>query len=68
MLSIDQHFGKHCIFHLHGECVVGRVVEALYRAGRRWRVRFNGADWWSRGVGRCRVGLEHLGNLFMDTW
>jgi hypothetical protein len=47
MLSIDRRFGKHCSCHFQGECVVGRVLEALCGAGRRWRVRFDGADWWS---------------------
>jgi hypothetical protein len=33
MSSINQCFGKHCSCHLQGECVVRRVLEALYRAG-----------------------------------
>jgi hypothetical protein len=47
MLSINQRFGNHCSCHLRGEYVVGRVLEALYRAGSRRRVTFDGADWWS---------------------
>jgi hypothetical protein len=32
MLSINQHFGKHCICHLQGKCVVGQVLESLGQA------------------------------------
>jgi hypothetical protein len=32
MFSINQSFGKHCSCHLQVECVVGRVLETLYRA------------------------------------
>jgi hypothetical protein len=46
ILIIIQRFFKHCCFHLQGECVVVRLfLEALYRAGIRWRVGFDGADW-----------------------
>jgi hypothetical protein len=34
-----------------GKVLTGRVLEAFYRAGSRWRVTLDGADWWSRGVG-----------------
>jgi hypothetical protein len=63
MLRINQRFGRHRSCHLQGECVVGRVLEALYRASRRWRVRFDGADWWRGGVGRYPMGEEHVGFL-----
>jgi hypothetical protein len=43
MWSINQRFNKHCSCHLQGVCVVWRVLEALYRAGGRWRVGFDGA-------------------------
>jgi hypothetical protein len=38
MLSINQRFGKHCSCHLQGECVVGRVLEALYKANIKMTV------------------------------
>jgi hypothetical protein len=36
MLSINQHFGKTYSCHFQGECVLGQVLEALYRAGSEW--------------------------------
>jgi hypothetical protein len=44
MLSITQRFGKHCSCCLQGECVVGRILESLYRAGSRWQVRLDSVD------------------------
>jgi hypothetical protein len=34
------------------------VLAALYRAGSRWRVGFDGADWWSRRMGCYPIGDE----------
>jgi hypothetical protein len=31
------------------------VLEDLYRAGSRWRVEFDGADWWS---GHTALSIE----------
>jgi hypothetical protein len=45
MLSINQRFDKHYICHFEGECVVGWVLEALYRTGNGCRGRFDGAEW-----------------------
>jgi hypothetical protein len=36
MFGVNQCFGKHCICSVQGEYEVGRVLEALYRAGSKW--------------------------------
>jgi hypothetical protein len=59
MLSINQHFSKHCSCHLQGQGVLERVLEASYRAGSKWRVRFEGADWLSSGTGCYPMGEGH---------
>jgi hypothetical protein len=45
MFGVDQRFRKHCSCHFQGRYVVGRVLEALYRAGGEWQDRSDGADW-----------------------
>jgi hypothetical protein len=36
------------------------VVEPLCRAGSKWQVGCDGADWWSREMGCYLVGDEHV--------
>jgi hypothetical protein len=61
MLSIIKSFGKYCSCHLQGVCVVvGRILAALYKTGSRWRVGFDGADWWSGRAGCYLMGEEHV--------
>jgi hypothetical protein len=40
-------------------CSGWAILEALYRAGSRWEVGFDDADWWSRRVGCYPMGEEH---------
>jgi hypothetical protein len=40
--------------------MMGRVLEALYRAGSEWRDKFDGADWWRGGAGCYPMGEEHV--------
>jgi hypothetical protein len=35
-------------------------LEALYRADSRWRVGFDGSDWWSGRAGCYPIGDEHV--------
>jgi hypothetical protein len=36
------------------------TLKPLYRAGSRWQVGFDGADWWSGRVGCYPIGEEHV--------
>jgi hypothetical protein len=35
-------------------------LEALYRAGNTWKVRFDGADWSSKRAGWYQMGDVHV--------
>jgi hypothetical protein len=41
-------------------CNSWAFLEALYRAGSRWQVGFDGADWWSRRVVHMVMIFHHL--------
>jgi hypothetical protein len=40
-------------------CSGWAFLEALYRAGSRWQVGFDGSDWWSERTGCYPMGEEH---------
>jgi hypothetical protein len=50
MLKIFR-FSKHCSCHFQGEYVGWAFLEALYSAGCRWLVEYDGCDWQSGRVG-----------------
>jgi hypothetical protein len=49
------------------ECNSLACLEALYRAGSRWRVEFDGADWWSERVDCYPVGSLRVIKAFKNA-
>jgi hypothetical protein len=47
MLKVIQRFDKYCRCHLQVKCVMDGSFFGAYRAGSRWSVGFDGADWWN---------------------
>jgi hypothetical protein len=62
MLIVIQRFGKRYSCHLQGF-----LLEAVCGVGSRWRVGFDGADWWGGGVGCCRDNDPLLHTLKDDN-
>jgi hypothetical protein len=69
MLRIIQRFGKHCSCHLQGECVVvGRIWKPYIGAGSRWRIGYDGADWWNGRAGYYHTFTPKMATaMFVET-
>lgn len=61
ILSINQCFTERYSCYFQSECAVGQVLEALYMVDSGWRVWFDDADWWSKGVNLYPIGKATCG-------